>query len=84
MTAVFDGHFHAPFRWRDVALLNLLKTRWDGYRKYRDEEAIYEDYRFEADYQGLEAMAHWHDPEPSPCRRRCRHRHILEDNPCSG
>jgi hypothetical protein len=85
-TAAFDGQFHAPVGWRDIAFLELLKSRRDEYRKHRGKEAKYEDRdcEFEAEFQGLEAMAHWHDPRPTPCLRRRRRRHLLDDNPRSG
>jgi hypothetical protein len=74
----FDGQFRAPIRWRDIAFLTLSKLRWD---EAEDDEG---DCELEAEYQGLEAMAHWHDPRPTPCLRRHRRRHLLDDNPCSG
>ena len=82
-TAFFDEKFHAPRRWRDIAFLTLLKSTWDDYRKSQEQETKYEQ-EFEAEYQGLEAMAHWRHPRPSPSLHRCGRRHLLDHNPCSG
>jgi hypothetical protein len=76
--AVFDRHFRAPIRWREIAFLAVSRTPWV------DEEAKYEDHGREAEDHGLEAMAHWHDPRPSPYARHGGRRHLLDDNPCSG
>ena len=84
LTAVFDGWFHAPARSGDIAFLSLIKLRWDEYRKYADQETKNKDQGHEAVYYGLGAMVYWHEPRPSPCLRRYRRRHLLDDNPCSG
>jgi hypothetical protein len=82
-TVVFDGHFHAPLKWGDIAFVALLKSRWDEYRKSQDQKRENE-HLFESEYRDLEAMVHWRDPRPSPCLSRCGRRHLLDDNPCSG
>jgi hypothetical protein len=55
-TAIFDEKFHAPIRWRDIAVLTLLKSTWDDYCKSHEHETKYEK-EFEAEYQGLEAWS---------------------------
>lgn len=82
-TAIFDEKFHAPIRWRDIAFSSWLKSTWDDYCKSHEHETKCEK-EFEAEYQGLEAMAHWRPPRPSPCLHRRGRRHLLDDNPCSG
>lgn len=84
-TAVFDRQFHAPIRWRGIDFSTVSITLWNVYRKYRAQETKYEDHiNREAEDQGLEAMAHWRYPRPSPYLRRGGRRHLLDDNPCSG
>src|ERR1700685_1602997 len=37
-TAIFDEKFHAPIRWRNIAVLTLLKSTWDDYCKSHEHE----------------------------------------------
>ena len=83
-TADFDRQLHARMERREIGISTLLKSLWDEFRKDQDEEAEHDHHGREAEDQGLEAMAHWHDPEPSPYVRHGGRRHLLDDNPCSG
>jgi hypothetical protein len=82
-TATFDEKYHASLWSRDASFLTLLKSTWDNYCESQQQDAKHEQ-DFEAEYQGLAAMAHWRHPKPSPCLHRCGRRHLLDDNPCSG
>ncbi len=77
--AFFDGSRNVRAMGFRIDLLDLLKSQVDRAREglRQNHEAEYED-------QFLEAMAHWRYHKPPACVRRCKRRHILDDNPCSG
>jgi hypothetical protein len=77
--SLIHWQFDVSSKWRAITALPNLKSILAEYRGTK-----YEIQSLESQYQGPEAMAHWHPNRPSPCTRRHGRRHLLDDNPCSG